>query len=49
MYLSRKSITVFQLGVYGAGLVTAQPDAAVDRIVAAWRSPSLVRKPFHGP
>ena len=33
--LSRKSITVFHEGTNGAGGVTAQPAAAVDRIVAA--------------
>jgi hypothetical protein len=49
MYFSRKSITVFHDGVCGVGLVTVHPAALVDRIVAASRIASSVRKPFTGP
>ena len=48
-YLSRKSITVFQVGAKGVGFATLQPAAAVERMVAASRSEASVRKPFQFP
>ena len=48
-YLSKKPITVCQDGVCGAGFVTTHPVAVVDRIVAASRRASSVRKPTKGP
>lgn len=48
-WVSRNWIAVCQVGVNGAGLVTAHPAAVVDRIVAPSRIASLVMKPFQGP
>ena len=42
-------MTVFHVGVNGVGLATEHPAAVVDRIVAASRRPSSVRKPFRFP
>jgi hypothetical protein len=49
MCLSRKSITVFQVGVWSVGSTTAHPALEVDRIVDASRRASSVRKPFQFP
>jgi hypothetical protein len=42
-------MTVCQVGVKGVGFVTEQEAAEADRIVAASRSASSVRKPFQFP
>ena len=42
-------MTVFHAGTKGEGLVTEQPTALVDRMVAPSRIASSVRNPFHGP
>src|SRR4051812_39328714 len=48
-YLSKKSVTVFHVGVNGTGFVKAQPAEDVERMVAASRTASTVRNAFQGP